>query len=462
MRKGPLSNFARDAHGRVVNGLLVQKSLTKNGKKIERFYALDSDDRRKYFGNSGNTKEAIRKFRRWQAQIGRETTTISKPIDDLEEFISHVPPGEEFAIMIQKDGAVTDDYDVPSDAFWDKVAEQITAHPKLAAQKTGIEELAYLDRLQPPAPSATLQAIGQLYQDDKRSSMTLKEWSNSKTWWSEFVEITGAKCVRNLDHERFRKYRNTILTKMKDHQHSNAWARSRFGKVKSIINHASAEMELGKEDRAVLQLRSLLKQPPKPAPHPIDILPAEFKKILGKADSWERALFLMAMNCAYYPIDCKRLRWSMINIERGTVRFDREKATGRAKAAVPRVAVLWKRTLDALKKLPRGHEHVFILPVGESVARGPIHTETIARHFAAACARTDIKKKLTFANLRDSALTAAAESTDPAVPVQQYHVLAGHVAKGVDDSYISRNPRFVETACRAIERRYFGPTPRKR
>jgi integrase len=124
--------------------------------------------------------------------------------------------------------------------------------------------------------------------------------------------------------------------------------------------------------------------------------------------------------------------------------------------------VLWKRTLDALKKIPSEHANVFVLSSGKSTtdgkakARGPIHTETLARHFAAARARAGIKRNITFANLRDSALTAAAESTDPAVPVQQYHVLAGHVSKGVDDSYISRNPRFVETACRAIERRYFS------
>ena len=72
------------------------------------------------------------------------------------------------------------------------------------------------------------------------------------------------------------------------------------------------------------------------------------------------------------------------------------------------------------------------------------------------CEQAEIKRKLTFANLRDSALTVAAESTSPVVPPQQYHILAGHVAKGVDDSYIRRNPRIVELACQAIERFYFG------
>ena len=86
---------------------------------------------------------------------------------------------------------------------------------------------------------------------------------------------------------------------------------------------------------------------------------------------------------------------------------------------------------------------------------------TIRRHWIKLRNRARVDRPVTFANLRDSALTAAAESTDPIVPVQQYHVLAGHVAKGVDDAYITRNPRFVQTACEAIERRYF-PHRRRR
>lgn len=40
--------------------------------------------------------------------------------------------------------------------------------------------------------------------------------------------------------------------------------------------------------------------------------------------------------------------------------------------------------------------------------------------------------------------------------IQQYRMLAGHVADGVDDSYIRRNPRLVDLACAAIEHHFFG------
>ena len=153
MPKGPPTERARDNRGHVVNGLRVQKAKDKRGRSLERFYAITKDGQRRYFGNSKNRREAIRKYRKWQAEVGRETIAVGSPIDDLEEFVRAIPSGEEFTITIHPDGTVTDESDVAADAFWDKVAEEIRRNPKLAAQKTGIEELAYLDRLTEPPPS---------------------------------------------------------------------------------------------------------------------------------------------------------------------------------------------------------------------------------------------------------------------------------------------------------------------
>lgn len=456
MAKGPQTNFTRDARGNVINGLRVQKTKDQRGRSIDRYYSIKTNGGRKYFGNSQNRADAIRRYRKWQAEVSRDTIAIGAPIDDLEEFLRAIPSGDEFTITIHSDGTVTDESDVAADAFWGKVAEEIRRNPRLAAQETGIEELAYLDHLKPPPPSLSLLAVGQLYLEDKLSEITPAEWRNSRTWWNEFCTLTDSTSVADLDRAAFHLYRNAILSEVKKRQLSNAWARSRFGKIKTIIQHAVTELDLNKEDRATLTLCSLLKQPPKPAPNPVDITPPELRQILAKSNTWEKALILTALNCAFYPIDCQRLEWSMINFSKGTVRFDRIKATGRTRGAVPRVAVLWKRTLQLLKKLNRQHTNLFI-----SDYKRPVHIETIRRHWRSLCKKAGIKRRITFANLRDSALTAAAESTDPVVPVQQYHVLAGHVAKGVDDSYITRHPRFVETATQAIENCYFPRKPRR-
>jgi integrase len=454
MRRGPQPNFVRDRNGNSVNGLRIQRAKNRSGRDIERFFAVDSKGTRKYFGNSEDRPTAILRFRQWEAQQDGDTVAIRRrrlrhsEIDDgLEDALKH----REIEVTIDADGDIEVEEHLGSDAFWDAVRHHILASPKLAAQKTGIEQLAYLHRLKPPPPSKALMEIVTLYLDDKKDEMTPKEWQNSKTWWDEFCDITGAKFVADLDREAFRRYRKSIKQQQTKLELSPVWVRSRFGKVKTVINHSlSGEMDLSVEDRSILELRSLLNPPSKPSPNPIDISRNEFRAILRLADDWQKALLLVALNCAYYPVDCRRLTWSMIDFRKGTIRFDRTKATGRAKRSVPRVAVLWKRTITALKKIKNGHSHVFVSTFGR-----PVHIETIRRHWIMLCEKAKIKRRLTFANLRDSALTAAAKSTSPVVPMQQYHILAGHVAKGVDDNYIRRDSRIVELACRAIERFYF-------
>lgn len=173
--------------------------------------------------------------------------------------------------------------------------------------------------------------------------------------------------------------------------------------------------------------------------------------ILRCADEWETALILTALNGAYYPIDCQRLLWSMIDFGKRTIRFDRSKTLGQRMQPVPRVAVLWRRTVSALDRIRNGSLHVFLSSTGS-----PVHIETIRKHWKRLCKTAGIERRLTFANLRDSALTAAAGSQTPPIPIHQYHILAGHVSRGVDDNYIRRNPRIVTLACEAIENRYFG------
>jgi integrase len=458
MRRGPQADFVRDRDGNVVNGLRIQRARKGKDNEFERYFSIWQDgqkERRRYHGSSDDRPTAILRFRQWEAQQAGDTVAIRRRRlrqSDVDGGIEAALKQPVLEVSIDEHGDIEVEELLASDAFWDTVRDLIRSFPELAAQRTGIEQLAYLHRLEPPPPSKPLEEIIALYLDDKKADLTPKEWKNSRTWWDEFTEITGAKFVVDLDRDAIRNYRSVIKQRQSTRKRSASWVRSRFGKIKSVVNHAlSGEMALTAAERSMLELRSLLKQPSKPTPNPVDITREEFRAILKQADDWQTALLLVALNCAYYPIDCRRLTWSMIDFKRSTIRFDRTKATGRARGAVPRVAVLWKRTITALTKLQHGQEHVFVSTYGR-----PVHIETIRRHWQALLKKARIRRGLTFANLRDSALTVAAESTSPVVPTQQYHVLAGHVAKGVDDNYIRRNPRMVELACQAIEQYYFG------
>lgn len=452
MRRGPQPNFVRDRNGNVVNGLRIQRAKNRSGRDIERFFAVDAEGRRKYFGNSDDRATAILRFRQWEAQQDGDTVAIrrrrlrhAEADQGLEAAIRH----REIEVTIDEDGDIEIEELLSSDAFWETVRDLILTNPQLAAQRTGIEQLAYLHRLEPPPPSKPLEEIISLYLDDKKGELTPKEWKNSRTWWDEFAAITAAKFVADLDREQFRRYRETVKVRRGDK--SPVWVRSRFGKIKTVINYSLAELDLSPEDQTILKRASLLKLPPKPTPDPKEITPQELRAILKKADEWITALILTGLNCAYGATDCRRLQWSMIDFEKGVIRFDRTKAIGRVKGAVPRVAVLWKRTITALRRIQNDHSHVFVSTYGR-----PVHVETIRRHWNDLCQAAGVERDLEFGVLRKSAQTAAASSKSPAVPYQQYQVLSGHAFKGVDDNYIRRNPRLVELACEAIERYYFG------
>lgn len=293
-----------------------------------------------------------------------------------------------------------------------------------------------------PAPSKPLSELVDSYAEVRELSP--RESRNSRVWWGEFQAITKAKVITDLDRESFKQYRKTI--KARQGKRSSVWVRSRFGKIKTIINDAIVELELTDREKSILSDRSLLKQPAKPTPKPLDISAKQMKAILKAADKWEKAVILLSLNAAYTPIDCQRLTWDMVDFENGTIRFDREKSEHLTDAPLPRICALWKRTVRALRALKQnGHTHVFLSTQG-----GPAATCTINDHFVALCDKASVKNR-TFKHLRKSALTAA--SNDPSVNDRQINLLAGH-SSGIKEHYVVR--RNVELACEAVERYYFG------
>ena len=440
-KRGPSPKWAVDRNREPVIGLI----LRSDGRYIAH------DDRCATFGRDRD--DAIRRFRQWQARHRNERIHIPErnPIGRNVNFLPHIEP-----IETEKDPPqnLTLFHSVPSPEFWDTVRQVISINPKLAAQKTGIEQLAYLTDLKPPAPSKSLKEIGETYISEKKK-LTGKEAANSLTWWNEFIKITGAKTIADLTHDAVKKYREKIKADQlipferagKIAPKSNSYTRSRFGKIAAVINYALAEINLSQSDRQTLGLKSLLKKPPKPTSKPIDIDKDELTALLAKADDFDTALILTGLNCCFNPIDLARLKWDMIDMKNGVLRFDRHKSEHLAGSAVVRVAVLWKRTMNALEKIRKDNELVFI------TREGPMEKQTPNHRFKKLLKKAGITRKLTFTNLRDSAQTRAAEL---GVPMQTYQCLAGHKLPGVDDDYIRRNPNFVRQACEAIERYYFG------
>lgn len=444
-RRGPQTAWALDRQREQVVGLRERKD--------GRFYAVADDGKHKTFGSQRD--DAIRRFRAWESdRKGKRLrlTDSGPPSESVRKSWEHEsehhvdPAARDYYRQALDTNRTIKTVTIAEAGFWDEVRRQIIHNPKLAAQKTGIEQLAYLTDLKPPAPSAKLEALRDCYTDDKRHAISGPELQKSKTWWNEFMSIAKAQRVSDLTLETFRRYRQQV--KVDQGKMSNSYTRSRFGKVIAIIRHAEREMDLSPQDRQVLTLKSLLKKPPAPTSKPVDLEREELEKILDKAQEFDLAMILVALNCCFYPIDVIRLRWDMLDLDKGVLCFDREKSAHLTKgAAIVRVAVLWKRTVSALRAIKHEGEFVFMAEYGQL---GPARPN---KRFNKLLTAAGIKRKLHFANLRDSGQTRAAEA---GVPAEQYRVLAGHKLPGVDDNYIRRNPNFVRSACEAIERYYFG------
>lgn len=444
-KRGPKPKWVEDRNREIVEGLI----LRADGRYIAH------DDRNRTFGRDRD--DAIRRFRQWQARHRNERIHIPEitPLPakvgrgKRRDFLPHIETDDG-----RPDGLIDIDnllrfHSVPAPEFWDTVRQVILAKPTLAAQKTGIEQLAYLSDLKPPAPSSPLAVILETYCQDRANKVTHHEIHNSRLWWAEFVKTTGAQTIRDLTHESIRKYRSVTEAKQAEEKLSNVWTRGRFSKVKTIFNHALTELNLSKEDRETLTLLSLLKNPKKPKgsakkKKTLLISREEMTQLLAKADVFEKALLLVALNCAYYQVDITRLKWEYLNFEKRTLVFEREKSTRltASGSAVPRVAYLWTRTIAALKKLTKDSELVF----------PNMERHRLYKRFNRLRKKTDIKRNITFAHLRDSAITVASRSA----PTTQVHALAGHSDTSVTWEYIERSPDFVKDACIAIENHFFG------
>jgi hypothetical protein len=96
---------------------------------------------------------AIAKFERLTAKslpitIGDTKTTFTYNAIELEDFLRHL----------------SEKNDAP---FWNRVTQELTTRPKYAAERTGIEKLAYINDLKPPEPSAKLAKLKEIWNAQK-------------------------------------------------------------------------------------------------------------------------------------------------------------------------------------------------------------------------------------------------------------------------------------------------------
>ena len=109
---------------------------------------------------------------------------------------------------------------------------------------------------------------------------------------------------------------------------------------------------------------------------------------------------------------------------------------GRGKTGVPRVAVLWRRTVEAIKAYQAEARHessyLFVGRTGQ-----PYDGNHVGRNFRRIRSEAGVPDDVEFAHIRDGAYSAAFNADG----VEEKHakVLAGH-RSGMSDAYVKRNP----------------------
>jgi len=414
-------------------------------KKSGRFYATHTRSPRVYFGTDQDL--AIMQFRGWQGRQTNEAPIklISKRIVPHTKRPADVPPWGKWADFSGDVEYVelTSSHTIPPDAFFAKARELLLNDPAMMAERTGIPELARLHTLPEPEPSLTLQQLGEIYLQKKRSITT--HWKRKATlYWREFRSAVGVRTLADLRQEHIQRYHDRLWSEAEKKGRSPTYIAQRQQTVRMVLRHALKQGRDQVQVRRVLDLTAIFEAPRKKGTDPHPISRADLHKLLAASGPKWKAVILLSLNGALYPSEVAAVKTREIDLQAGTMVMTRRK-TG-----VPRIAVLWGRTVEAIREYqkaePRGGDHLFVSEVGL-----PYNANHICRNFRRRREEAGLEDTVQFAHLRDGAYSAAIEG---GADLTVARLLAGHRA-GVSDHYLKRNPRMVEAACRAIERFYF-------
>jgi integrase len=322
------------------------------------------------------------------------------------------------------------------------------------ATAMGMPELVHIEKLRPSGLSLPLDLIGTRYLN-KTPPMDAKTKRDSKAYWDEFKELVGVRTVAELTAKHFRTYRDTVNHNRakgrvdesgKAHPLSPSYIRARFGAIKAVFRFAQTEGEDVESLANAVTLCRMLKAPKQNgvSAHPIPL--AEFHKMLEKADSKWKAILLLSLNCAFYPVDVMTVEKTHIDLQAGTL------CNRRTKTGVPRIAVLWGQTVKAIRDYQAEHPHdeptVFVSAYGTRYS-----ADHIRRGFRKLRDDSGVDESIGFEQIRDAAQTYAIRAGASPLEVD---MLLGH-RTNIRDNYLERCADMVADACRKLEAYCFPP-----
>ena len=316
--------------------------------------------------------------------------------------------------------------------MWKWIGEEIRKAPLLRARMTGIEEIGYFKKVKPAKALPTFKALEQIWKDHYAKSKEQKR--RVLHAWADFKKATGVVVLDDITPEVCIAYRDAIYAR----QITGKMQSNIFTRIRRLFTFAKSRAVAIKELGTVIENLKLLvpnESGTSLDPQPIEL--ADWKQLLATAEGDDRAMILLMLNGAFYVQEVIRLKWSEIKDNCIVTHRNKE---GR----MIRVCVLWRETLDALKKVKKSGEFIFYNYAGKPL--GPKGADKRFRKL-----RDHAKIKVTSSQLRDGAATAAAQAN---VNERLLNLLLGH-RSGMNDHYVKRNPKMCIPACEAVHSHYF-------
>jgi len=427
-------NTVRDDDGREVYGL----SVTWDKQARKHRYYITATKPTKWLGYDKTT--AIRRYLDIKAREVKEQIAVGPESEDFEHLLDkqkeQVRDDRGFldSVLAAKPRDGLDETNLVDAAwFYARMRDALVNDPKECARRTGIKELAYLYRLEKPQPSVPVAECINIYFRRTRK-VSHAEKHNLTYAWAMFEKCCDTRCMVDVTADSIAAWEKAIA----ETGWADATTRNTIGRVKSIVRYCAKRH---KDCHRVLRLLDVVEMPSMPPYEPKPMHPDDYKALLDAADDQWTAVLLVAMNCAYYAVDCWTLPWSAVALD------DNEIVFRRAKTKIARAAWLWPRTKEALAALPRRNgDTVFITSHKGAYKPGGFRAAYRRLKKAAAV-------KSTFDQIRDGAYTAAVKGA----PMDQAKILAGH-STGMSDAYVLRGGVLVQEACKAVEKHYFGST----
>ncbi len=437
-KRGGQPKYVLGRNGRPIVGLSYDKTLNQ--------YYSTHHRPKKYFGS--DLDQAVVKFRTWQS--GQDTRTLvalpNPPSTGERVRLGSVPEppdemsSEEFEAYLSEPGQVFTD----PDGLYDWARAEIQADPAKFAERVGIPQIAWLDELEPPGPGLTLEKVGELY-FGKRKKVSDHWRRKQESYWKEFRKCVRKRNLKGIKQPDIARYHDTIWNEYEKANRSPTYISHRVQAVRTILRHALKAGQDQRQVSRVLDLCATFETPVKKGTDPRPIGREDFQQLLDVSSPKWRAVLLVALNCAFYPSEVAAVRSEHMDLNAGTLVMDR------GKTGVPRIAMLWSRTVRAIRAYqtadPHQSDYVFVSQNGQ-----PYNANHLGRNFRRRRDAAGLDESVTFDTIRDGAYSAAVGG---GATIDEARLLAGHRVSGVADHYLKRNPKMAAAACSAIEKAYF-------